>query len=69
MLSYLLPFRCDVWDGHSARLSLITCLFSASFVAVKGLIVVAWDKGIHSNLINDRSGHAKQTPPWPWGQM
>lgn len=77
MLSYILLLISDVSDvltrwpvvPGSLSLSLITCPSSPSSVAVKGLIVVAWDKGSNSSLIMDRSGHAKQTPPWPWGLM
>ena len=45
----------------SAQLSLITFPPSSCSVAVKGLIVVAWNKGIHSSQIMYRSSHAKQT--------
>lgn len=56
-----------IWCLIVAWLSLITCLSSASSVAVKGLIVRAWDKEISSSLIMGRSGHAKQTPPFTLG--
>ena len=54
-----------IWCLIVAWLSLITCLSSASSVAVKGLIVR--DKEISSSLIMGRSGHAKQTPPFTLG--
>ena len=58
-LSYLLV-ACSAW------LSFVMWLPISFSGVVKGFIVRACDKGIHSGLIMDRSGHAKQTPPRPF---
>ena len=57
-------FRFPHFVASSACLSLSLSLSRPfSSLAVKGLIVIPWDKGIHSSRIIKRSDHAKQTHP------